>query len=365
MSNALHKGRYAPVELTSSPQDLARYEALFEANNDPRIDGMLEWRYARNPAGPDSVVLLGVDTESEVEQGVGLYAISATRMRVDGRNVVGAQSLDTLTDANYRKQGIFGWLCRENYDRFQERGGQIVHGFPNANSCWIFENRLDWHMLNPLPFVIRPMKTGYLASRLTERAGLGTVGRALDVRVPIIPGRPNPGIRIAPIEEFGHAHDELWASFSQTIGVCVTRDAAFMQWRLREHPEAAGYHALGAYEGDDLLAEIVWRVEEKHGGIVAYLMEWLCRPGHARAARSLFREAAADMRQRDVDVILAWNDVSFPNASLYAQVGFLPLPEHIRPIELNWGVRVLDPDLVGIATRRESWYISYLDSDTV
>jgi hypothetical protein len=65
------------------------------------------------------------------------------------------------------------------------------------------------------------------------------------------------------------------------------------------------------------------------------------------------------------DMALAWCFSHSPNARAYAKVGFVPLPERLRPIELHVGVRVLDESLFDVLTNQENWYLSYCDSDTV
>ena len=66
-----------------------------------------------------------------------------------------------------------------------------------------------------------------------------------------------------------------------------------------------------------------------------------------------------------LNVALAWCFRHSPNARAHFRAGFFPLPERLRPIELHFGVRVLDESLTQVLRDRRNWYISYCDSDTV
>ena len=79
----------------------------------------------------------------------------------------------------------------------------------------------------------------------------------------------------------------------------------------------------------------------------------------------MLAEALRRMAAAGADAALSWCFPHSPNHGAYTRLGFLPLPERVRPIELHVGVRPLDASLAGLLGRRESWYLSYCDSDTV
>jgi len=67
----------------------------------------------------------------------------------------------------------------------------------------------------------------------------------------------------------------------------------------------------------------------------------------------------------DASVALAWCFRHSPNFSAYLRSGFFPFPARIRPTELHLGVRAFDDSIRALLGERKSWYLSYLDSDTV
>jgi hypothetical protein len=107
-------------------------------------------------------------------------------------------------------------------------------------------------------------------------------------------------------------------------------------------------------------------VADKHGGVVGYVLELMVDPEHLADGQQMLRWGIDNFASKGADIVLAWNFAHSYTHSLFTRSGFFPLPSRFRPIELHIGVRTMN----GMATpsgirKRDSWYISYLDSDTV
>ena len=296
--------------MQATDADLRAFADCFESNGTPRRIDALRWQYCDNPAG-DTLVDLALANGR-----VGaIYAVQPAQIRLKGAPVLGAQSVDTLVDAQFRGRGLFTRMADSVYERARQRGGALVYGFPNQSSAPGFFNKLGWQSLDPVPFLVRPLRTSFIASKLP----LGTWLRHLpDVRLPVGSPRLRTGEELREIAELGPEIDELWERFSANIGVAVQRTSEYFRWRLN-------------------------------------------KPGERYRLRGALERMATDR----ADAVLAWSFGHSPNAKAYRQAGFVPLPERLRPIELHVGVRPLDDSLAGVLSERQNWYISYCDSDTV
>ena len=75
---------------------------------------------------------------------VASYGVYPVAMRIAGREVVGAQSGDTMTHPEHTKRGLFVRLAKLTYELAAEEGVALVFGFPNENSYPGFVKRLGW-----------------------------------------------------------------------------------------------------------------------------------------------------------------------------------------------------------------------------
>ena len=335
--------------------DLAAFRDCFERNGTPRLLEALRWQYLDNPSGE-----LFVDLAVSDERIAAIYAVQPALIRVRGARRLAAQSVDTLVDADFRGRGLFTKMAQSVYQRVREREGAFVYGFPNGNSAPGFFNKLGWLPLDPVPFLVRPLRTGFVASKLPLARWLR---RLPDVGLPIGRAKLQAVQELRPLTELGPALGALWERFASDVMVAVDRSPEYLRWRLGKPGER--YECLGVFEGTQLVAFCAYTTVDKHGGRIGYVIELLHDPGRHDTGAALLAECLRRMSADGADAVLAWAFRHAPNAKAYSKVGFVPLPERLRPIELHIGVRPLDESLTKVLSDRRNWYISYCDSDTV
>ena len=344
---------FRPMEHAEA--DLTAFRECFERNGTPRRLDALRWQYLESPTEELFVELAVSD-----ERIAAIYAVQPAFVRVRGACMLAAQSVDTLVDADFRGRDLFTKMAEAVYQRVRGHQGAFVYGFPNANSAPGFFNKLGWLSLDPVPFLVKPLRTAFLASKLP----LGRWLRRLpDLRLPIGGPRLQATQELRRVTEFGPELDDLWKRFASDVMVAVDRSPQYLRWRLAKPGER--YECLGAFEGAQLVAFCAYTTVDKHGGTIGYVIELLHDPGRHETGAALLLECLRRMATDGADAVLAWAFGHSPNAKAYSKAGFVPLPERLRPIELHVGVRPLDESLTEVLSDRRNWYISYCDSDTV
>jgi len=156
----------------------------------------------------------------------------------------------------------------------------------------------------------------------------------------------------------------LWSAFASEIPVAVERGSDYLNWRFVENP--LGPYAIYEFHEDDRLqGYVVFRVANKHGGRIGYIMELIYETDRPQVGKHLLRYALQEMAADGAELALAWCLRHSPNRRAYRNAGFLRFPERFRPIELHFGARRLAYSGPISITDRQGWYISYADSDTV
>lgn len=357
--------RFRVLSLGDLPQGLSTFKTTFDRNDSPKNIEHLRWQFERTPVAKQFVALAFPEGDEAVESAAGLYAVFPSVAKVGDATGLAVQSLDTLTDSRFRGRGLFVSLAESVYRRCADDGVRLVYGFPNAHSAPGFFGRLGWTCLDPVPFLIKPLRFSYFLRRL------GSVGRwASGMQPATIPlaartvAHP-PGHEMRPLEGFGPGTDRVWQQFRRGVAVAVERDAAYLNWRFSMRPG----HQYRSWEylkpGGETAGFVTVCCLDKHGGRVGYIMELLHCPEVPEIGKALLRHAVRHLAADGAEVVLAWNLPHSPNHPAFRLTGFLPLPEAFRPIELHFGARALDPSIARVVADRRSWYLSYADSDTV
>lgn len=339
-----------------SENTIGVFKACFDRNNSPKEVDSIRWQFILNPV-KDKYVDIAIDME--VNKTAAIYAIFPVKFKLGTAFKNGSQSLDTITDIDYRGKGLFITLAKDIYQKAKENDVALVYGFPNGNSIHGFEKKLEWKVLDPVPFLIKPLKSAYFTRKLSFLSFLPNVNLSLTKY------SKNKNYNIIERFEFPDAVNAVWESFSESIKVAVHRDKSYLDWRYIQKP-FENYKIAHCYDKNDhYLGFIVFVIKGKHGGKIAYIMEMIYDLKHPKASSQLLEYAISEIKKEQADCILSWCLDHSPSAGIYKKHFFVRMPEKFRPIELHFGVRSFQKQWDAITTKRENWYLSYSDSDTV
>ncbi len=350
---------YRPMKREKA--DLELFKACFEKNGTERDIAEIQWPYFDNPVG-ELYVDIAVSGDGNETRLAGIYASSPVVFKCGEHRVTAVQSMDTLTDEDFRGVGLFRSMAQSVFDRCQSAGVGFIYGFPNDNSAHGFFNRLGWTSLDPMPMMMKPLKIDYFLQRLNVP---DSIRKLVPKNALLLPKKYElaSNVEIRVILNFDDQYDNLWSRFSAEIPVTIDRTSTYMNWRFNK-PKTT-YKTLGLYVDGVLQVMVTYCLEYKHGGKIGYIMELIHDREYSEQASDLLRRVLNELAASKCDAVLAWNFAHSPNHQAYRRNGFFTIPERIRPIHLHIGVRrFAAPDEIALGNRR-NWYISYCDSDTV
>lgn len=338
-----------------------RIKRLFDDGGNEKNLEMLEWQYDLPPEGP-AITTFSV---SGLGDDAAVYSVFPLKFTVSGsRDMLGAQSLDTLTDSNHRGKGLFVESARKNYSEAKSKGVGFVYGFPNSFSGPGFFKKLGWRDLGFPPFriflwnLLYPLKKMFGVNVFFPNILIAVFSflrvqrylRSTDIRFVFDVDFKSDGYRC------------LWANFSQSLPLSLSRSSEYMEWRYKSKPKE-NYQYLAAYCNDKLVGICVFVLKEKHGGNIGYIMDLIYDATHGEVGNALLAKATLTLCRCRADVILAWADDKHSVNAPYLRVGYFSIPRRLQPIKLHFGVVSLgvDADALDI----ENMYLSYADSDTV
>lgn len=308
-----------------------------------------DWGLERTQYGPGAVDwTFGVDGQNFAvarRDGriVGISGNIRHAMKFGGKTGTGYQAVDSFVAPEMRGQGLFVKLARAFANQASQTGADLVWGFPNDNAARAWFQRLDWAKHGQVPFLIKPLRASYFLRRL-RLSGDFAIARGQDQN-------------LAAVDHIGPWADASWEQYARNIGCATMRDQSFLNWRLFKGPYADQYRVVCDPGSGTMITS---RKLEKHGARIAYIMEAM----GGDDLQGMLTSELAQLRDRDVEIALAWAFPWSPNYQALRKAGFFPFPEKLRPINIWFGGLPVTPK-ARMAQERESWYLSYLDSDTV
>jgi len=331
------------------------YSYIFKKNGSDKSLKLLEWEHFNNSnASPMTTLVLNADGDL-----AGVYATLAVKVKVGDVVVDACQSLDTLTDESHRGKGLFLASAKHRYKENVRGGVNFVYGFPNGSSMHGFVKHLDWHLLDSIPFLIKPVRLNYFFKKILKI----NLPNILNLKLSRVKKIKRSPYNIQSIERFDSRFDKLWLDFTKNIKVAVVRDCKYLNWRFIDKPDG-DYFCYGLFKEEQLLGYVVFCTRKKHGGNVGYVMELIGDLADENVLTKLLEFASSEMIKADVDFILAWNFKFSPSSKAFKKCSYFSLHNRLRPIELHFGYAGLSENNA-LLSSRENWYLSYADSDTV
>lgn len=339
-----------------SESSLDMYKKCFDENGSPKKIENIKWQFFQNT---ESNSFVDIAYDEKKKKIAAIYATSCVKFKIDEETSIGTQSLDTITDIDYRGQGLFINLAKNVYEKAKNDNVSLVYGFPNGNSIHGFEKKLTWQVLDPVPFLIKPLKSKYFTEKIKFLRFLP------NINMPFTKFKKDENFIIKEKNNFPEEVNIIWKQFSNEIKVSVERDKPYLDWRYIQKPNE-NYKIAHCYNKENkYLGFVIYAVKEKHNGKIGYIMEILYDLNEPKAAKLLLNYAISKIKNEKADCILSWCLEHSPNYNIYKNSFFINLPEKFRPIELHFGARAFQEKIKRIVNKRENWYLSYSDSDTV
>ncbi len=290
-----------------------------------------DWQYGQNPAGKAVIWLAEDRVTGEL---AGQYVVIPARYLYNGQTILGSLSLNTLTDARYRGQGVFTTLARALFNTCEELGLAFTVGFPNQNSYPGFVNKLEFVDIGEVPLLIKPIQAARLARRRIPGVMGVLGGLAAGVLQPLAfpPARADGTVRVAPLSNCAWSAAAFWERVAGKYPLMQVRDPAFLEWRYLKSPTRS-YRLLSAHVGDDIAGIAVGRGVELYGMRCGMVVDLLVVPGpHGEAAgRALLANLEAGFRAEGAELLGALMLRHTQEFQLLRSAGFRVCPERFKP----------------------------------
>lgn len=334
----------------------------YGTENDISHEDFLRHEYFENPAG-DALISLAVDEKSG--RLAGQYLIWPMRFSVHGETVSCSNSLNTLTRAEYRGQGIFSCLAEEVYRQAEESGQAFCYGMPNPNSYPGFIKRLSFSELGRLPLLLRPLRPSGIVREFLHSRGLEGAARLFDPLFRVGAGEANGAALYRVNHENLEVMNQFWAAVKGKYPVMNTKDAAFIRFRYLDMPRRTYYPYLVIQDGRPVCFA-VGRIMDVAGMRCAMLAEFLFLPGQEAAARFLLNRLLHEMQEEGAVLAGCLMAAHTEEYRFLKRHGFFPCPRRLEPQPFPLVLRLFDEGLAkkGVLDIG-NWFFTMGDYDVV
>ncbi|MHA1337358.1 MAG: GNAT family N-acetyltransferase [Promethearchaeota archaeon] len=228
-------------------QLLELYDLVFPSY---MIKKLWDWKNLENPFGNFITVLL-----KDKNNLIGAYSVSPRFFYINGKKVPCVLSLDTMTHPQYRGMGISTTLATIAYEIAKINGYYFVYGFPNNNSVYMFEKKLNWKIFG---------KMIYFTKEIEEESNIST----------------NYNLKIREINVFDKNLKSFIKKEIRNYKIIINKSLKYLNWRYVQHPTVS-YKKFLIYSKDydkEILGFFILKIynktkDRKLGHIIDFMIK--------------------------------------------------------------------------------------------
>jgi GNAT superfamily N-acetyltransferase len=249
----------------------------------------LEWKHLESPFGP-SLMMVAVDGGRVV----GFRAFLRWEFVDDAGNIVrSARAVDTATDPDHRRRGLFRSLTLDALEALRAEGTSFVWNTPNATSLSGYLT-MGWQEVGRIPVAVAPASARFPFVVMTARraAGRDAVATSFGRSSWDVLG-DDPAVDVVLSDAASRSGTEP-ASRSGTepasrSGLATHKTQAFLAWRYNN--PALGYRVL-LHGSTPNAGFVVFRLRRRGRAVEAVLCDLFVPSRDSAAARALVRAVA-------------------------------------------------------------------------
>jgi len=296
--------------------------------SDRQFDGekwlrLWQWMYKANPAGNGWIWL--AEDKGRI---VGQYAIVPVKMKVGTKIILAAQSVDTMTHPDYRRQKMFETLAQKVYEDAAADDVFLIYGFPNQFSHPGVINRLSWFDVSNMQIMLKSLNWRN-AVKLRVRNRLLQIALAIGAdlvfdelfwraqKPPII-----EGLNINQVTAFDERFDEFWNRICNQSQIMVVRNRDYLNWRYST-PDA-NYSIFTAEKDHRICGYIVLQHNIQEGMKISTVFDLMATP--EEIMHCLISRAIEESRQKGIDIIIYSSITNKAYHRILRRNGFMSLP---------------------------------------
>lgn len=219
------------------------------------------WKNIKNPFGNYLTIIM-----KHNEKLIASYSVSPKEFIINGKKVNCVQSMDTMTDKNYRGLGISTYLANLTYEYAKLKGNAFVYGFPNSVSKYLFEVKLKWHKTIISSYFIKKLNQTQVSSKKGNK------------------------FKIEKVKEFDRRIHKFWKDYDKEGKIIINKSREYLNWRFTEHPLVNYEIYYVENVNDELVAYFVLKIyKDRENNELGHIVDFIIKSNNSKSKRYIFK----------------------------------------------------------------------------
>lgn len=209
---------------------------------------MYEWLFDKNPYNKSGNMMYLLKEGDKV---IGCDGLIPNELYVNGKTLLTAHSVKSMTHPDYKKQGIFRKMTENSCDRGRLDGVDVVIGLANDQSYPAYQ-RFGWPTLFEKEVYVKPI---LITNILKRRIKVGILAQAANSVYSAymkykLSSQTDKDINFEILNHVPEYIQECWDKYKDKYNVLLARDYKYLNYRYNQRPDVNYVTVLMRYKSE-------------------------------------------------------------------------------------------------------------------
>lgn len=344
-------------------RDFAAFEELSvisfgEATNSKKE--MYEWLFDKNPYNKSGNMMYLLKEGDKV---IGCDGLLPNELYVDGKVLLAAHSVKSMTHPDYKRQGIFRKMTENSCERGREDGVDVIIGLANDQSYPAYQ-KFGWPTLFEKEVYVKPILINNILKRRIKIGFLANLGNAIfaSFMKNRLNGEIDKEIKFEILDKVPEEVQDCWDKYKSKYKVLLVRDYKYLNYRYNERPDV-DYATLLARLKGEIIGFAILHNAVANGSKMTSAVEFFTDPSNERYIRALANGIAKYCYDNKLEYAVVGTGLFGEYRKVLLKNGFMVTR---KPPKNNMMIAHILSDRVTLdeLTGHDKWHITQGDGET-
>ncbi|NLB33545.1 MAG: GNAT family N-acetyltransferase [Tissierellia bacterium] len=321
---------------------------------------MYEWLFDNNPYNKSGNMMYLLKEGDKV---IGCDGLLPNELYVNGKVLLTAHSVKSMTHPDYKKQGIFKMMTENSCERGRQDGVDVVIGLANDQSYPAYQ-RFGWPTLFEKEVYVKPILINNILKRRLKIGALAEFGNSIYAAFMKNKLKSSMGkeIKFEILNQVPNEIQKCWDKYKSKYNVMLVRDYKYLNYRYNQRPDV-DYVTVVEKLNNEIIGFAILHNSFANGSKMTSAVEFFTDPTNERYIKALANGIAKYCYDNKLEYAVVGTGLFGEYRKVLLKNGFMVTR---KPPKNNMMIAHILSDRVTLdeMTGHEKWHITQGDGET-
>lgn len=321
---------------------------------------MYEWLFDMNPYNKTGNMMYILKEGNRV---IGCDGLIPNEIYVNGKTLLAAHSVKSMTHPDYKKQGVFRKMTENSCERGMEDGVDVVIGLANDQSYPAYQ-RFGWPTLFEKEAYVKPILITNILKRRIKIGFLSSCANSMYVvyMKNKLKTQMDKEIKFEILKTVPEKIQTCWDKYKDKYEVLLVRDYKYLNYRYNLRPDV-DYITILAKLNDEIIGFAILHNSKANGSKMTSAVEFFTDPINERFIEALANGVSKYCYENGLEYVVVGSGLYGHYKTVLLKNGFMVTR---KPPKNNMMIANVLSDKLTLdeITGHKKWHITQGDGET-